>query len=106
MPILEFYCKKCGDSVEMITTRISEEEPEVKCVNCNEIMSRAISGCMVRFGRRHGYTRNAYTNKNVVLSGDDGYRTMEQSRWAKGQVRSSASVQTPRGESKFECDNE
>ena len=99
MPIYSYKCYRCGREIELIQNM---NEPAPGCAHCMTPMKKQLGACLVYFGRRNSYTRKGYSNPNVVLSGSDGKRVMEQSRMKPGQVRRDNDLTTKRGGPKFE----
>ena len=104
MPIYEYQCQRCGYEKEIIQSMDAKPPGCPRCSNFPNIvfMKKQLGACLVYFGRRNSYTRKGYSNPNVVLSGSDGKRVMEQSRMKPGQVRRDNDLTTKRGEPKFE----
>jgi len=102
MPIYSYKCQKCGREIEIIQ-RMSDPAPG--CAHCLTPMKKQLGVCLVYFGRRNSYVRKGYSNPNVVLSGSDGKRVMEQSRMRPGQTRLDRQINSNKGEAKFESDN-
>jgi len=96
MPLYDYICPECGRGIEIIQ---NIDEPAPGCIHCLKPMKKQLGEFVFRFGRRHNYERRGYTNKNVILRGDDGHRTAKQCKWGKGQVRNSGSAN--RGPAKF-----
>ena len=80
-------------------------DPAPGCAHCLTTMKKQLGPCLVYFGRRNSYTRRGYEDQNVVLSGSDGKRVMEQSRMKPGQTRLDRQVNSSKGKPKFETDN-
>ena len=103
MPIYSYKCYRCGREIELIQKM---NEPAPGCAHCMTPMKKQLGACLVYFGRRNAYTRRGYEDSNVVLSGSDGYRVMEQSRMKPGQTRLDRQLNTSKGKPKFATDNE
>lgn len=107
MPIYEYVCPECGYEREIIQSMDAKPPGCPRCSNFPNIvfMKKQLGACLVYFGRRNSYTRKGYSNSNVVLSGSDGYRVMEQSRMKPGQTRLDRQLNTSRGKPQFATDN-
>ena len=103
MPIYGYVCQRCGREIELIQNM---NEPAPGCAHCMTPMKKQLGPCLVYFGRRNSYTRKGYSNPNVVLSGSDGLRVMEQSRMKPGQTRLDRQLNTSKGKPQFATDNE